>query len=107
MKIVSRYGWSADPQTDIELYEKYGPSIHERKAVSKQTFELDEEMSLMLVLCDSMKVIYKIEILRDHDTRPISKLLYVSVPERDPSWVCASDIETLVKIVGQMKVARF
>lgn len=75
--------------------------------MSIQTFDLDEEMSFMVSLCENMKVIYKIEILRDHDTRPISKMLYVSVPEREAGWVCASDLETLVRVLGQMKVARF
>lgn len=75
--------------------------------MSRQTFDLDEEMSLMLVLCDRMKVIYKIEILKDHDTRPISKMFFVSVPEREAGWVCASSLEELVRVLGQMKVARF
>lgn len=26
---MSQYGWSSDPKTDRELYEKYGPSVHE------------------------------------------------------------------------------
>ena len=26
---MSKYGWSADSKTDRELYEKYGPSVHQ------------------------------------------------------------------------------
>lgn len=75
--------------------------------MSVQTFTLDAEMSLMVELCDKLKVIYKVEILRDHETRPISKMLYVSVPEREAGWVCASDLEMLVRVLGQMKVGHF
>lgn len=77
------------------------------KIMSRQTFELDEEMTLMAALCDKMKVIYKIEILRDHDSRPISMMFYVSTPQREAGWVNTVCLEDFVRVMGKEKVARF
>jgi len=37
---VSDYGWSSDPQTDRELYEKYGASAHEICARSLRSWKI-------------------------------------------------------------------
>lgn len=75
--------------------------------MSIQSFSLEEEMSFVLETCSRLKVVHKIEILKDHETRPYSKMFFVSVPTREGGWVYVDSLETLVRVLGIEKVARF
>jgi hypothetical protein len=39
-KGMSAHGWSSDPETDRELREKYGPSIHESCALKIRSYQV-------------------------------------------------------------------
>lgn len=72
--------------------------------MSQQTFTLDEDMSLMLELCEKLNVVHKVEIYNEGSG--YEKMFLISDPSRQPNWIRISSLSTLVDVVAERKLAQ-
>lgn len=70
--------------------------------MAQQTFTLDEEMSLMLELCEKLKVVHKVEIYNEGSG--YEKMFLVSDPSRTPNWISITSLKTLVDVIAERKL---